>query len=112
MKGCYNCKFECYPNTKPTCEDCFDGSNWKPKTMITLKQIFREQRKQHYHKYGDTIPYNPINGVKEWLQQELDTMQKGEYGEKTMIIKLLEKLEQWKKPYAKTASTATENTNS
>ena len=41
--------------------------------MATLKQIFRKQRKQHYHKYGDTIPYNPINGVKEWLQQKQPT---------------------------------------
>ena len=61
--------------------------------MIILEQIFREQRKQHYHKYGDTIPYNPINGVKEWLQQKLDIMLKGEYGEKTMLLILLKELE-------------------
>ena len=61
--------------------------------MATLKQIFKKQRIEHYHLYGDTIPYNPINGVKEWLQQKLDTMPKGEYGEKTMTIKLLEELE-------------------
>ena len=42
--------------------------------MATLKQIFKEQRKQHYHKYGDTIPYNPIEGVKQWIQQKLTNM--------------------------------------
>jgi len=39
--------------------------------MKTLKQIFREQRTKHYRNYGDTIPYDPMNGVKEWLQQKL-----------------------------------------
>ena len=38
--------------------------------MTTLKQIWREQRTQHYKEYGDTIPYNPMKGVKEWLQQK------------------------------------------
>lgn len=36
----------------------------------TLKQIMNEQRAKHYHLYGDTIPYNTINGVREWLQQK------------------------------------------
>lgn len=36
----------------------------------TLKQIMREQRAKHYHLYGDTIPYNPINGVREWLRRK------------------------------------------
>ena len=38
--------------------------------QTTLKQIMRDQRAKHYHLYGDTIPYDPIDGVREWLQQK------------------------------------------
>ena len=37
----------------------------------TLKQVLRKGRTNHYHRYGDTIPYDPIDGVREWLQQKL-----------------------------------------
>ena len=92
--------------------------------MATLKQIFRKQRKQHYHKYGDTIPYNPINGVKEWLQQK-QTERAKHIAAYYILKELLEELEQWKKqplnqknsknqrkPYVKPVSTATENGSS
>ena len=53
--------------------------------MKTLKQILEREG----------LDYECLTElVREWLQQELDTMPKGEYGEKTMTIKLLWKLEQ------------------
>ena len=61
--------------------------------MKTLKQVLRKGRTNHYHRYGDTIPYNPIDGVREWLQQKLNAMPAGEWGEKSMLLELLEELE-------------------
>lgn len=63
--------------------------------MSTLKQIFKKQRIEHYHLYGDTIPYNPINGVKEWLQQKREYWdEEGCWFTVSVVNELLEELNQ------------------
>lgn len=56
------------------------------KKMETLKQILYE------NDYPSYIINLVIRNVKEWLQQKLDKMPKGEFGEKSMLLELLEEL--------------------
>ena len=59
--------------------------------MKTLKQILNQNHliaKEMYY------PEITLRSVREWLQQKLDAMPKGEWGEKSMLLELLEELEQ------------------
>lgn len=73
--------------------------------MKTLKQIYIDATVKRIVKEGilneilakklakeNWKTLNPL--IKEWLQQNLDEMPKGEFGEKTMLLVLLEELEQ------------------
>jgi len=60
--------------------------------MKTLKQIFIRKATLKPQTSMTLSVREARNCVKEWLQQKLDDMPKGEFGEKTMLLELLEEL--------------------
>lgn len=53
----------------------------------TLEEILRKNNRGQTMFVSEILPC-----VKMWLQQKLDAMPNGEWGEKTMLIELLEEL--------------------